>query len=248
MEQTILTLIGKGNETPNDEHLTRDVIENKNPLQLVTVYFHKMLLALLFNKFAEMKESAEKFTELYSMQPSFLLHSYAIQRTFILGLVSFRVYRETQNELWMDQAKECREKVQLWREQGCAWNFEHLSFMLEAEEHYSLGNFEKAQASYDMSITSACSHKYLNDEALANELAANFFRCTNNTIMALQYFTKAHEKYASWGACGKANELFLFLQELFGTLLGNAEVSNGVQIVDLDADGTTGNNEKASLD
>jgi tetratricopeptide (TPR) repeat protein len=233
-EQTVSTLIGDGNETTH-EQLTQDVIENKNPFQLVIVYFHEMLIGLLFNKVDEMKVGAEKFTELSKMQPSFLLHSYTIQQTFILGLVSFRVYRETRDKLWMDQATECRERVQLWQEQGCAFNFEHLLYMLEAEEYYCLGDLEKAHTSYDTSITSACSHKYLLDEALANELAANFFLSSGNTTKALQYFTNAHEKYNSWGAHGKVNELFTFVQEMFGNLpnVRKAESSNGVQVVDV---------------
>ena len=73
---------------------------------------------------------------------------------------------------------------------------------------YCCGNFEGAKETYKQAIQSAQSHKFLNDEALARELTANFYRETGDSIASMEHYTQAHKKYCDWGACSKAAKLF----------------------------------------
>ena len=50
--------------------------------------------------------------------------------------------------------------------------------------------------------------RFLNDEALACELAGLFFLEIGKKDIAVQYLTHAHEKYHEWGAHAKSNALF----------------------------------------
>ena len=145
----------------------------------------------------------------------FLLFSRSVF-VFISGLAAFKIYRETGGDsLWTSRGLECMKEFKLWTEQGSSWNFEHKLQLMEAEHLYCCGDFELAAESYKNAITSAKAHKYINDEALACELAGKFFLDRGNVSLSLEYLRLAHEKYSEWKAYGKANRLFEFINATF---------------------------------
>lgn len=170
-----------------------------------------------------LKEYAEKF---YAMEKSswFLFFGDSAQ-TLIVGLVAFQVYRTTHDNLWLDRGRNCTADMKLWAQHGSLWNFQHKLMLLEAEEHYSNGKVENAQLSYKNAIASAKSHKFINDEALACELAAKFYLATGNLRSSLEHFRLAHEKYHQWGALGKADRLFAYINETFSNVSSDNSAS-----------------------
>lgn len=121
--------------------------------------------------------------------------------------------------MWLERGRKCKADMKLWAEQGSFWNFQHKLMLLEAEDHYSNGNFENAELSYKNAISSARSHKFMNDEALACELAARFYLGTGDLASSLAYFKLAHEKYICWGAFAKADRLFASINKKFSNVL-----------------------------
>jgi hypothetical protein len=147
--------------------------------------------------------------------PSWNLLSGHAVHSFIGGLASFRIYRETRDPLWAQRAEHFRQRIKAWKDQGCLWNFESKSFLLDAESSYSNGNMELARVLYDNAISSARQHKFQNEEALAYELAAIFYLNMGSKSVALKYFTSAHGKYFEWGAFAKVRTLYAFIHETF---------------------------------
>ncbi len=84
-------------------------------------------------------------------------------------------------------------------------------FLLQAEEQFCSLNFELAETLYDAAISSSKIHKFVNEEALANELAGNFYLETGRRNRSVHYFSQAIEKYNEWGAVAKANTLTDYL-------------------------------------
>jgi tetratricopeptide (TPR) repeat protein len=153
-----------------------------------------MFLSLVFNNYDEMKLSAEKFLEL--RKPSWhLLSGHAIH-SFISGLASFLIYRETADPFWALQGERFRQRLKSWEEQGSLWNFENKTFLLDAEKSFNDGDLEIARVSYENAIASSRHHKFIHEEALAYELAASFYLNTGNESIALKYFIRAH----CWGS------------------------------------------------
>ena len=173
-----------------------------------------MFIALIYDDVEEMRHFAKEYFEIITMPTWFLLQS-RIAQTFHLGLASFRIYRETQEELWAQRGRHLREKMQSWNEQGSKWNFEHKLKLMEAEDAYSNGDFGRAQDLYDKAVSLAKQHKFINDESLANELAAKFHLANGNKPISLKYFIEAHEKYYEWNAYAKVKSLYAFIQETF---------------------------------
>lgn len=172
-----------------------------------------MFLSLVFNNYDEMIMSTEKFLE--SSMPSWQLLSGHAVHAFIGGLASFRIYRETQNPVWAQRGEKFKQRIKTWKDQGSLWNFEHKSFLLDAEQAYSNGNLELARVSYENAILSARKHKFIQEEALAYELAANFHVNSGDEATALKFFTGAHGKYIEWGAYAKAKLIYGYIQEHF---------------------------------
>ncbi len=56
---------------------------------------------------------------------------------------------------------------------------------------------------YDQAISLAKEHEYINEEALANELAAKFYLEWGKQKIAQTYLTDAYYNYVRWGAKAK---------------------------------------------
>jgi tetratricopeptide (TPR) repeat protein len=86
------------------------------------------------------------------------------------------------------------------------------TYLLQAEEQFSEGNFQAAETLYDAAILSSKTHKFVNEEALANELAGHFYLETGRRNRSVHYFSHAFEKYNEWGATAKAATLTKYLE------------------------------------
>ena len=86
-------------------------------------------------------------------------------------------------------------------------------YLLQAEEQFCSRNFERTETLYDAAILSSKTHKFVNEEALANELAGHFYLETGRRNRSLHYFSQAFEKYNEWGAVAKATTLTQYLDE-----------------------------------
>ena len=57
----------------------------------------------------------------------------------------------------------------------------------------------------------------MHEEALACELAAYFYLELGDINKSVEYFMLAHERYYEWGAFGKCDSLFQFVQSTFNS-------------------------------
>ena len=64
-----------------------------------------------------------------------------------------------------------------------------------------------AREYYDQAIDLAREHGYVNEEALANELAAKFYLTRGQERIAQHYLRDAHYAYMRWGALAKVKDL-----------------------------------------
>jgi PAS domain S-box-containing protein len=121
-----------------------------------------------------------------------------------------------------------------WAE-SCPENFAHHHALLTAEIARIEGRELDAEHLYEQSIRSAREDGFLQNEALANELAGRFHLGRGLETIARAYLRNAHHGYLQWGAEGKVKQL----DEEFPWLLeeARAEATRGfaAQIGRLDA-------------
>lgn len=86
-------------------------------------------------------------------------------------------------------------------------NFQHKYDLIEAEKARVLKRNWDAMEYYDRAIQGARDAGYIQEEALANELAAEFYLACGREKVARAYLTDAYYGYMRWGAIAKVKAL-----------------------------------------
>ncbi len=86
-------------------------------------------------------------------------------------------------------------------------NYSHRIALIKAELYALQGETLLALESYDQAIRLCREHRFIGDQALANELAGNFHLRQSRNTVALAYLREARYLYEQWGAARKARAL-----------------------------------------
>ncbi|OCQ89789.1 hypothetical protein BCD64_17715 [Nostoc sp. MBR 210] len=98
-------------------------------------------------------------------------------------------------------------------------NHLHKWYLVEAERHRVLGEKFAASECYDKAINLAKEHQFINEEALAQELAAKFYLQWDKQRIAEEYMIQAYYAYAHWGAKAKIAHLEKHYPQLLAPIL-----------------------------
>ncbi|BAY30939.1 serine/threonine protein kinase with two-component sensor domain [Nostoc carneum NIES-2107] len=98
-------------------------------------------------------------------------------------------------------------------------NFQHKCDLIQAEKCRVLGQKIEAIELYDRAIAGAKENAYIQDEALANELAAKFYLDWGKQRLAQEYIIEAYYAYARWGAKAKIADLEKRYPQLLAPIL-----------------------------
>ncbi|MEG4405388.1 AAA family ATPase [Microcoleus sp. MON2_D5] len=107
--------------------------------------------------------------------------------------------------------------------QNAPMNHLHKWYLVEAERQRVLGNKADALEMYDRAIQLAQENQFINEEALANELAAKFYFDWGKEKVAQAYMIEAYYCYARWGAKAKIDYLEKSYPRLLGIILQQAQ-------------------------
>ncbi|MBE9226065.1 AAA family ATPase [Phormidium sp. LEGE 05292] len=227
--QATLNLLGQS-ENPcrlqgeaYDEQIGLPLHEQANDRAAIAyTYLNKLLLCYLFENYSEALENAvieENYLDAVVATPHIsLFHFYD-------SLVKLAVYSDVPQSEQRDilgRVKANQEKIQNWAHHA-PMNYLHKFYLVEAERHRVLGEKVEAMELYDKAIALAKENKYLNEEALANELAAKFYLSWGKDAIAQLYLQKAHYAYQVWGAQAKVE----YLKEKYPQFLTRTSVKNG---------------------
>ena len=105
-----------------------------------------------------------------------------------------------------DALVEHQKRLVQWAE-NCPDNFENRAALVGAEIARLEGRTLDAEALYEQAIRSAHANGFINNEALANELAAWFYAGRGFDKIATSYLKDARYGYLRWGAEGKVRQL-----------------------------------------
>ena len=97
-------------------------------------------------------------------------------------------------------------------------NHAHKYHLLKAEMARVKGRPSEASENYDLSIKYARQNGFINEEALAHELAARHWMDLNQLEIAGIFMQMAYACYASWGAAGKIDHLHQTYPHLFASV------------------------------
>ncbi|MBD2354004.1 AAA family ATPase [Tolypothrix sp. FACHB-123] len=212
-QQAILNLI-------NNQHkpwqLMGDVFHQEQMLPILQLgsdktalcYFHcnQLFLCYLFGEL-ELAVNAAIAAENYldSATGLFVIPSFYTYDSLAHLAVYPQASPEKQQQI-QQRVRRNQEKLKHWAD-NAPTNHLHRFYLVEAERHRLLNNKAAALEFYDLAITTARDNKYLHEEALANELAAEFSLAWGKNCLVQDYIINAYYCYARWGATAKFKEL-----------------------------------------
>ncbi|MEG4417001.1 AAA family ATPase [Microcoleus sp. LAD1_D5] len=213
---------------------------------LMHAYSHKLPLCYLFEDFQQAVENADRFEEYSANAGSSFILTTAYLYDMLARLALYPNSSETEKEEILAKVAAKQEKMETWAKQA-PMNYLHKFYLVEAERDRVLGNDKDAREYYDKAIILARENEYLNEEALAYELAGRFYLARNQNHVARHYLQDAHYAYQRWGAVAKVKDLearypqFLAIQSLSST---RTDTENNT----INPITTTGSNSGEALD
>jgi len=190
-----------------NEQQMRPIFEQTHNLtSLFALHLAKCMLNYLLKTYAAAVENAI-LAEPYAQAGMGLLEF--AHYNFYTSLALLAHYPEVEAK----QQAEYLKKVTANQQQLENWathapmNFQHKHDLVAAEEARILAHHWHASTLYERAIAGAKRHAYLPEEALAYELAAEFYLAQEMNEMAQSYITKAHYGYVRWQASAKVKQL-----------------------------------------
>ncbi|MBD2463559.1 AAA family ATPase [Oscillatoria sp. FACHB-1407] len=230
LQQTILNLQGQS-ENPShlvgclydEEQAIAQAIAAKDGTSLHYFYLNKLILCYLFGEYEQ------------AAQTAILSEQYLSAATALVSVPPFHFYdsliflslwanaSDAEKENWLNRVNANQEKMQTWAHHA-PMNFLHKFQLVEAEKARVLGQFFEAEELYEQAIQGAKENEYLQEEALAYELAAKHYLARGREKFAQLYMKEAHYCYERWGATAKVNDLETRYPQFFPQSLNVAPI------------------------
>lgn len=190
-----------------DETKMLDGYINTNHITLLChLYSQKLILSYLFNNYSQALKNSEQ-TEKYldGLQSTMTGPIFYFYNSLTLLAVYPEMNLNKQQAL-LEKVAANQEKMKKWGNYA-PMNYLHKYYLVEAERYKVLGDVLPAMEYYDLAITKAKENEYLQEEALANELAAKFYLALGREKIASVYLSNAYYGYFRWGALAKVDDL-----------------------------------------
>jgi predicted ATPase/signal transduction histidine kinase len=205
-------------EAYNEEKMLPLHLETNDGVGLLFLYLCKLQLCYLFGDYSLSIEYAAKAKEyLYAGTGMIVLPIFNFYHSLSLLATYPGVQLSEQEQIW-NKVVANQEKMQKWASHA-PMNFLHKFYLVKAEQHRIRQEYAEAVDSYECAITYAQQNQYINEEALANELAAKFYLEWNKLKIARVYLTDAYFGYVRWGAKAKADNLINCYPQFFTSVL-----------------------------
>ncbi|BBD58873.1 two-component hybrid sensor and regulator [Nostoc sp. HK-01] len=211
--QTVINLRGQAENAKmligssfNETLTLPSLIQSRNVNGICYVYLAKLLLCYLFGDVEIAKDYASKFAEYEQGAAGLLIIPL---KNFYQSLSLLSSYSSSDTEQatadW-EKITNNQKSMKIWADHA-PMNYLHKFQLVEAEIHRVLGKYYEAGDLYDRAIALAQTNGYLQEAALANELAAKFYLAWGKDKIATAYMQEAYYGYAHWGAKAKTDDL-----------------------------------------
>ncbi|MCP4996913.1 MAG: GAF domain-containing protein, partial [Gammaproteobacteria bacterium] len=195
----------------------------------MTLYIYQCILCYLFERFPQAEQqarNAEPYMDVHTVgpyTPAFYLYD-SLSRLAIY----FDVSTSEQQQI-LARVRRQQTTMKQWAEHG-PMNFQHQYLLVEAELARVSGRDGQAREYYDQAIELAHENEYINEEALAYNVAARFYLAKGKPKIAHLYLREAHYAYKLWGATAKVEDLERRYPEVFAPVTASSgTISPNVQ-------------------
>ncbi len=215
LQQVVFNLLGRSEipyhlsgEYYNEDKMLPLHYEANDRGALFALYFHKLVLGYLFQAYSLAYESAkigEDYIDTAKGTPFGPVFYFFDSLVRLAMFTSNDIEAEKQANL-LEKVTANQGKMKNWADHA-PMNYGHKFYLVEAEKARVLGKDQDAREYYYQAITLAQKNEYPNEEALANELAGQFYLSQGQRALAHHYIYEAYYVYQRWGALAKLDNL-----------------------------------------
>ncbi len=198
-----LKLVG---EAFNEDEIVPILLEHSIATSLTYFYVAKTILCYSFKKPEEAIFNAQQFPKYKLGATAFIKTS---QHNFYYSLAllaACRTVSEAQQKEYLTTVEANQQEMKNWAEHA-PMNYQHKYALVEAEKARVLGKKWEAAELYEAAIKGAVEQKYAQEEALAKELAGEFYLSNGQDNLARFYLIESYYGYVRWGAKAKVRDL-----------------------------------------
>ncbi|BAY09520.1 ATP-binding sensor histidine kinase [Calothrix sp. NIES-2098] len=168
--------------------------------------FLKLQLAYIYGRYADGVAAALEAEKTLPANAGFFpIIQYHFYYPLCLAALYVTATSEEKQQYWQ-LIQEHQQIIKQWAD-NCSENFQHRYLLLSAEMLKISGKGIEAIDLYDRAIAFAKANEYIQEEAIANELAAKFYLEWGKEKVAAGYMQEAYYCYARWGALAKTQDL-----------------------------------------
>ncbi len=190
----------------NEFKLLPALIEGKSFVLVCLAYNAKAMLNYMFKNYTEAVENSRLFEKYEEVAAGFYIVSVSKFYYSLSLLALYPQAEKKEQKQYFKKVVEIFNKMKKWAV-NAPMNYQHKYDLVAAEKARVLGQNSEAMELYDRAIAGAAKNGYLQDEALAYELAGEFYQSLGKQIIAQAYLTKAYYGYIRWGAIAKLKQL-----------------------------------------
>jgi len=223
--ETTLFLLGNPNkfeisfeEERSEEKLVSQSLASKDFYRLCIFYLYRATLRFLLGEIAGAWADVDRARQYIVGSVGSISEAGLYFYDSLIALATPE--SETQLETQRQRVQENQRKLQHWAEHA-PMNYLHKWQLVEAEKYRVAKQRAEAIEMYDRAISGAKENEYLNEEALAHELAAKFYLEWSKEKIATVYLTDAYYAYARWGALAKVADLEKRYPQLLAPILNH---------------------------
>ncbi len=211
--QVVINLLGRAKnpirligDAYNEERSLPRAIAANDRTGLHRFYLNKLILCYLFGEEHQALKNAVLAEQYLDGVVAALV---AAPFHFYDSLAHLGVFTSSSNL----EKEACLNRVNTNQEKMCEWaqhapmNYLHKFYLVEAEKARVLGQIVEAMDFYERAIKGAKENGFIQEEALAYELAAKFYLARGMEKIAQTYMKEAHYTYTHWGATAKVKNL-----------------------------------------
>ncbi|AOW99565.1 hypothetical protein BJP34_08955 [Moorena producens PAL-8-15-08-1] len=256
--QGVLNLLGQAENScclkgeVYDEEIMLPLHQEFNHLRaLYTLHLYKLFLCYLFQDYQQAWEQAIITENYLDGVPAAFNVAVFYWYDSLTRLALYPEQNHAQQQQSLDKITKNQDKLKTWADHA-PMNYLHKFYLVEAERYRVLGHLLEAMEYYDRAIAGAKENQYIQEEALANELAAKFYLEWGKETIAQAYLSCAYYGYSHWGALAKVEDLEIRYPQFLDSILTEKtiNISTGDTITNLTSQGvnTTTKNASTVLD
>jgi PAS domain S-box-containing protein len=219
--QAVLNLQGQVNNpcclqgvAYNEQQGLNRYLANNDSLGFQYFYINKLILCYLFEQFTEALKSANAAEGYLKGAPGQVTMPLLCFYDSLVRLAIYSHAPDSEQKVLFLNVSSNQEKMHKWAGHA-PMNFLHKYHLVEAEKARVLGQLLEAEKLYEQAIQGARENEYIQEEALAYELAAKHYLARGLEKFAHLYMKEAHYCYERWGATAKVKNLEAHYPQFF---------------------------------